>query len=196
MANSLLDFVMSLVRDPDAAARYAADPDRAIAEANLTGVTSADVANLIPVVTESMPMGGSAGVGPFGGADPGTEAAGNVWASGAATAAFDAFAAPLPEPTVPEPVIGDGTWSAPVIDAGVIDAGDPGQGGAASTVPVDENLSPQLDPVIDSADEHAGQHVDAEALDDWTGIVSDPSGSGSSADQEPFDPGPNLDFFN
>ena len=26
MANSLLDFVMSLVRDPDAAARYAADP--------------------------------------------------------------------------------------------------------------------------------------------------------------------------
>ena len=42
MANSLLDFVMSLVRDPDAAARYAADPTQAIADANLTGVTSAD----------------------------------------------------------------------------------------------------------------------------------------------------------
>ena len=28
MANELLDFVMSLVRDPDAAARYAADPRR------------------------------------------------------------------------------------------------------------------------------------------------------------------------
>ena len=52
MANSLLDFVMSLVRDPDAAARYAADPTQAIADANLTGVTSADVSNLIPVVSE------------------------------------------------------------------------------------------------------------------------------------------------
>ena len=43
MANSLLDFVMSLVRDPDAAAHYAADPTQAIADANLTDVTSADV---------------------------------------------------------------------------------------------------------------------------------------------------------
>jgi hypothetical protein len=29
MANSLLDFVISLVRDPDAAARYAANPGQA-----------------------------------------------------------------------------------------------------------------------------------------------------------------------
>ena len=36
MANSLLDFVMSLVRDPDAAARYAENPDQAIFDANLT----------------------------------------------------------------------------------------------------------------------------------------------------------------
>ena len=35
MANSLLDFVMSLVRDPDAAAHYAANPAQAIADANL-----------------------------------------------------------------------------------------------------------------------------------------------------------------
>ena len=56
MANSLLDFVMSLVRDPDAAARYAADPAQAIADANLTDVTSADVNNLIPVVSESLSM--------------------------------------------------------------------------------------------------------------------------------------------
>ncbi|MGE2733493.1 Rv0340 family IniB-related protein [Mycolicibacterium vaccae] len=87
MANSLLDFVMSLVRDPDAAARYAADPAGTLAAANLTDVTSADVENLIPVVAESLSMNSSAsGVDPFG-ADPG----GNVWASGAATAAFDAF---------------------------------------------------------------------------------------------------------
>ena len=56
MANPLLDFVMSLVRDPDAAARYAADPAQAIADANLVDVTSADVQNLIPVVSESLSM--------------------------------------------------------------------------------------------------------------------------------------------
>ena len=60
MANSLLDFVMSLVRDPDAAARFAENPDQAILDANLTNVTSADVSNLIPVVTES--LGGSRAV--------------------------------------------------------------------------------------------------------------------------------------
>jgi hypothetical protein len=87
MANSLLDFVMSLVRDPDAAARYAADPTGAIADAHLTDVTSVDVNNLIPVVSESLSM-----AGPVGGAETfGAEPAGNVWASGAATAAFDAF---------------------------------------------------------------------------------------------------------
>ena len=54
MANSLLDFVMSLVRDPEAAASYAENPDQAIHEANLIDVTSADVSNLIPVVSESL----------------------------------------------------------------------------------------------------------------------------------------------
>ncbi len=56
MANSLLDFVMSLVRDPDAAARYAADPAGAIADAHLPDVTSADVNNLIPMVADSLSM--------------------------------------------------------------------------------------------------------------------------------------------
>ncbi len=92
MANSLLDFVMSLVRDPDAAARFAENPDQAILDANLTNVTSADVSNLIPVVTESLgtavPSVGTDGV--VG------DLAGNVWASGAATAAFDAFDDQLP----------------------------------------------------------------------------------------------------
>ena len=86
MANSLLDFVMSLVRDPDAAARYAENPDQAIFDANLTNVTSADVSNLIPVVTES--LGASV---PTVGAEGIDDMAHNVWASGAATAAFDAF---------------------------------------------------------------------------------------------------------
>ncbi|MGV9798615.1 Rv0340 family IniB-related protein [Mycobacterium sp. NPDC003449] len=91
MANALLDFVMSLVRDPDAAARYAADPSQAIADAHLTDVTSADVNNLIPVVSESLSAGAPAGNLDGFGAGPGLESAGNVWASGAATAAFDAF---------------------------------------------------------------------------------------------------------
>ena len=64
MANSLLDFVMSLVRDPDAAARYAADPAGAIADAHLTDVTSADVNNLIPMVTDSMSMAAPAFIWP------------------------------------------------------------------------------------------------------------------------------------
>ena len=86
MANSLLDFVMSLVSDPDAAAAYAADPAQAIADANLTDVTSVDVNHLIPVVAESLstavPSTGTDGLVD----DP----SGNVWTSGAATAAFGA----------------------------------------------------------------------------------------------------------
>ncbi|OSC38771.1 Rv0340 family IniB-related protein [Mycobacterium decipiens] len=88
MANSLLDFVISLVRDPEAAARYAANPAQSIADAHLTDVTSADVNNLIPVVSDSLSMSS-----PVGGA-AGAQVAdhGNVWTSGAAAAALDAFA--------------------------------------------------------------------------------------------------------
>jgi hypothetical protein len=91
MANSLLDFVMSLVRDPDAAARFAENPDQAILDANLTNVTSADVSNLIPVVTES--LGGNV---PTVDGQGIVDIADNVWASGAATAAFDAFGDQVP----------------------------------------------------------------------------------------------------
>lgn len=87
MANSLLDFVMALVRDPDAAARYAADPAGALAAAQLPGVTIADVNNLIPVVTDSL----AAATPGFGAPTDGGLATANIWASGAAAAAFDAF---------------------------------------------------------------------------------------------------------
>ncbi|MCF6390804.1 Rv0340 family protein [Mycobacterium sp. MBM] len=105
MANSLLDFVMSLVRDPDAAARYAADPAAAITDAGLPDVTSADVDQLIPVVAESV---SSAVPGldatSWAGSVPSVDGVdGNVWASGAATAAFDAFG--IEDST---PVIADG----------------------------------------------------------------------------------------
>lgn len=95
MANSLLDFVMSVVRDPGIAAQYAANPAQAIADANLSGVTTADVDNLIPVVAESFPSTvQSPGLDPFG--EVLGEPDANVWASGAATAAFDAFDDQLP----------------------------------------------------------------------------------------------------
>jgi hypothetical protein len=96
MANSLLDFVISLVRDPEAAARYAANPAQAIADAHLTDVTSVDVNNLIPMVSDSLSMAGPTGaVAGMPVADPG-----NVWASGAATAAFDAFTPHTPAASV------------------------------------------------------------------------------------------------
>ncbi|MGE2833057.1 Rv0340 family IniB-related protein [Mycobacterium sp. SMC-4] len=97
MANSLLDFVMSLVRDPEAASRYAADPAGTLAAAQLDGVTSADVDNLIPVVSESLSVNPSTSGWEGFGAAP----AGNVWASGAAAGAFEAFGAfdeQLPDP--------------------------------------------------------------------------------------------------
>ncbi len=123
MANSLLDFVMSIVRDPDAAARYAADPSQAIADAHLTDVTSVDVNNLIPVVSESLSMGTPGGHG----TDTGDH---NVWASGAATAAFDAFSDHVPDPAIVDPhpasaVVVDQPVDHPV-EAGVTYAADPG----------------------------------------------------------------------
>lgn len=127
MANSLLDFVMSIVRDPDAAARYAADPSQAIADAHLTDVTSVDVNNLIPVVSESLSMGTPGGHRADAGGDH------NVWASGAATAAFDAFSDHLPDPTIVDShPVGAGVVDQPVdhvvdhpLDAGVNYAADP-----------------------------------------------------------------------
>lgn len=94
MANTLLDFVMSLVSDPDAAAAYAADPAQALADANLAGVTTADVQHLIPVVAESVSSSA-----PVAGVDAGS----NVWTSGAATAAFDAFGDHLPQQVIDDP---------------------------------------------------------------------------------------------
>ncbi|MEH3139255.1 MAG: Rv0340 family protein [Mycobacterium kyogaense] len=104
MANSLVDFVVSLVRDPAAAAAYAADPAQALADAHLTDVTSVDVQNLLPVVAESLST--AAPVHSFDafsvdpGIDAGIHTVSNVWSSGAATAAFDAFDDHVPTTSV------------------------------------------------------------------------------------------------
>jgi hypothetical protein len=111
MANSLLDFVISLVRDPDAAARYAANPAQSIVDAHLTNVTSADVNNLIPMVSDSLSMANP------GGSAPGAPVSdhGNVWASGAAAAALDAFSPQAPAGVVHQHGPEDGVINAPPV---------------------------------------------------------------------------------
>ncbi|MUL64188.1 hypothetical protein BOO86_06910 [Mycobacterium sp. CBMA 234] len=172
MANPLLDFVMSVVRDPDVAAHYAADPAGTIADANLSGVTTADVAHLIPVVSESLaPLASHVGDVPTAGlGDPGV----NVWTSGAATAAFDAFDAF--DSHVP-------TVASPSFDAGihqVISDPDPFGADGASNLPV-HAVVPDL-ALADDPGLHAdvpvvetGHVADAGALD-WHPVdAADPS---------------------
>jgi hypothetical protein len=164
MANELLDFVMSVVRDPDAAAHFAANPDQAILDANLTDVTSADVNALIPVVSESL----STAV-PTTGLDGGIgDMAGNVWASGAATAAFDAFDDHLPpaaiddvHPVTTELVNDPDVGLRSGLDA-LTDAGVPSVAGV-------DDPSLQFDgPVIDEAPAD-----DTPAVDDWSHSAGD-----------------------
>ena len=169
MANALLDFVMALVRDPDAAARYAADPARALADAHLTDVTTADVQNLIPVVSESLSMAVPSHTWDDLAPDP----AGNVWASGAATAAFDAF-----DDRLPELADLDADPAVPVI----VDEIDPGYATLADADLIDAGPSSQLEaPVIDVAGP-----TDDGLVDDWAQPV---------AHQEPDDLGTAFDFF-
>ncbi len=170
MANELLDFVMSLVRDPDAAARYAENPEQAIADAHLTNVTSVDVNNLIPVVSESLST-----ASPFHGTD--TAADSNVWSSGAATAAFDAFSDHLPDPAVADAhaavidqpavsTVGTDQWSDPGAQLHPIDAGPLDQPLTTPDVEV-HDVAPAIDPgPVDPVFDHS--------VDDHHAFVVDP----------------------
>jgi hypothetical protein len=167
MANELLDFVMSLVRDPNAAAAYADNPAQAIADAHLTDVTSVDVNNLIPVVSESlsmaMPNTGSEHLAD----DPSS----NVWASGAATAAFDAFDTHVPADTLDQvhTVAANLVQEPPVPDAGPQPGLDAVTVADVPTVAGVDDPSLHFDgPVIDDA-----PHVDAPMDDDWSHHVVD-----------------------
>jgi hypothetical protein len=162
MANSLLDFVMSVVRDPDAAAAYAADPAQAISDANLTDVTSVDVNNLIPVVSESL---STAVPGP--GADAGVDdGSGNIWASGAATAAFDAFDDHVPAVAADEVH----SMAANLVtepDAGVQSGVDVLADAGVPDVATADDTSLQFDaPIIDDA-----PVIDHPVDDDWSHSV-------------------------
>ncbi len=52
IAEALIEFILSLLRDPRAAAEFEADPDRALARAGLADVCAADVRSVMPVVVE------------------------------------------------------------------------------------------------------------------------------------------------
>lgn len=178
MANELLDFVMSLVRDPDVAARYAENPDQVIHDANLVNVTSADVSNLIPVVSESL----SAAVPTTGAEGIGHEVANNVWSSGAATAAFDAFDDHLPVQTLDDAhsVISDYSGIAdhpdPSLQPGLDAITDPGVHDVVGA----DDAPLQLDhPIIDdlpTVDGHAITDIDHHTIVEVADMDSDPSG--------------------
>ncbi len=168
MANELLDFVMSLVRDPDAAAAYAANPAQAISDAHLTDVSSADVNHLIPVVSESLSMAGPSATDSAIGHD----GDGNVWASGAATAAFDAFTDHSADAAfVDDP----GSSSGVIAHAGTQLA----DGFHWSTAPVDTSTAPDHDlGALDDGSVHlnapiADDPMDAPLVNDWHHAFTD-----------------------
>ena len=174
MANELLDFVMSLVRDPNAAAAYADNPAQAIADAHLTDVTSVDVNNLIPVVSESLSMA----VPNTGSEHLADDPSSNVWASGAATAAFDAFDTHVPVDTLDQvhTVAANLVQEPPVPDAGPqpgLDGSQPGldavTGADVPTVAGLDDPSLHFDgPVVDDV-----AHVDAPLDDGFSHHVVD-----------------------
>jgi hypothetical protein len=182
MANSLLDFVMSVVRDPDAAAHYAANPAQAIADANLTDVTSADVNHLIPVVAESL----SAAVPSTGFDSFDTDAGSNVWASGAATAAFDAFGDHLPLQGVDDAhtvVTNVVDTHDDLLTTGIDGGDDPSGDGAVPVVALADDPSLHFDgPVVDDA-----PVLDDGPQDDWGHAVVD--------DHLPQHDDPGFDIF-
>lgn len=179
MGNSLLDFVMALVRDPEAAARYAADPAGALSAAGLPGVTITDVQNLIPVVTDSL----ATTTPSFGGASD----AANIWTSGAAAAALDAFHVPHPMPV--------SVGALPPLETRTIDT-PPVE--PVSYPPADQPLvesAPALDPL--AADPRDHPPLDP-AVGDWNDDGSGVGGWHRAHDFQPDHPStdhPGFDLF-
>ncbi|SDY18120.1 hypothetical protein SAMN05661080_02597, partial [Modestobacter sp. DSM 44400] len=59
LASSLLDFILNLLRDPQAASAFETDPEAALSDAGLDDVCAADVNSLVPVLAESVSVGGA-----------------------------------------------------------------------------------------------------------------------------------------
>lgn len=52
IADALIEFILSLLRDPKAAAKFAEDPDRALADAGLSNICVDDVRAVAPVIID------------------------------------------------------------------------------------------------------------------------------------------------
>lgn len=52
IADALIEFILSLLRDPEAAAKFADDPDASLSRAGLQDVCAADVRSVMPVIAE------------------------------------------------------------------------------------------------------------------------------------------------
>jgi hypothetical protein len=57
ITTALLDFLMGLMRDPNAAAEFRGDPDGALTNAGLNGICAADVDAVLPVALDFSPVG-------------------------------------------------------------------------------------------------------------------------------------------
>ncbi|GAA2986905.1 hypothetical protein JOD63_002207 [Microbacterium terrae] len=75
VAEALIEFILSLLRDPDAAEEFAKDPDGALAQRGLGNVTASDVQAVTPVVIDRVqviPAPSGSGGGGGGGDDHST----------------------------------------------------------------------------------------------------------------------------
>ncbi|MFC0507868.1 IniB N-terminal domain-containing protein [Micromonospora costi] len=73
MDQTLHDFVLNLLTDPDARSAFDLDPEGALQAAGLTDITAADVQDVVPLVVDYVPVQGLAPVAPVVGelgADP------------------------------------------------------------------------------------------------------------------------------
>ncbi|MGI5951916.1 MAG: IniB N-terminal domain-containing protein [Brooklawnia sp.] len=52
IADAIIEFILSLLRDPDAAAAFENDPDQALAQAGLSDICATDVRAVVPVIVD------------------------------------------------------------------------------------------------------------------------------------------------
>ncbi|MFD0823056.1 IniB N-terminal domain-containing protein, partial [Micromonospora zhanjiangensis] len=65
-AQTLHDFVLNLLTDPDARSAFDLDPEGALHDAGLADVTAADVQDVVPLVVDSVPVPEAAALGALG----------------------------------------------------------------------------------------------------------------------------------